>query len=1175
MSKIKIKFDPVTHVPEKPTIILANKNGEKIDQIKANNIIAKDSMTNPSEISFNVNKIENNIKNHLWDKIVNFRLAWCREWNTLFELSVDVDESNKTVKYVSGVQLGKAELSKIKLFNIEINTEKDIERDDYEITILFDENNPKGSLLHRITEKTPHYSIAHVDASIAKIQRTFSFDDISIDDAFQEIAEELGCIFIYDIYYDDDGNIVRNISVYDLQQNCNDCGYRGEFTSQCPKCNSQNIIEGYGKDTTIFITSDEIANDLKLTTDTKSVNNCFKLEAGDDLMTATVRNCNPNGSDYIWYISDDMKELMSDELVSKLDQYDQLYSYYQKDYSVSIDNDLLNKYNEIVSKYKAYNQDLEDITIPIIGYPNLMTAYYNTIDLNVYLQSTLMPNAKLSNTTAEIQTSLLTPDNLSPVAVSSLKNITLSTANNAVLGMAKSIIDSRYQTKIDTSVFSNNVWTGNFIVTNYSDDEDTFTSPTITLTITDNYEKYVNQRIQKLLNKEANDLSISGLFKKDCDEFCIELKKYCLDSLTSFYNICQSCIDILIEQGIANNQTWADKNPNLYNELYIPYRNKLAAIQSEISVRDNELNTITGIVNDGETVSNGLQTYIIDTKNQIQDALNFEKFLGKDLWLEFCTFRREDKYSNNNYISDGLNNSDLFKRSLEFLETANKEIFKSATLQHSISSNLKNIFSIKKFEPLYEYFEVANWLRVQIDDKIYKLRLLEYEIDYSNLSSLSTVDFSDVLRVINGISDSKSIFDKAASMTTSYDYVQRQAEQGSKSNQVVNSWTNNGLDVTKTKILSNADGQTQTWDEHGLLLRKYDSITESYDNEQMTILNSSILITNDNWETAKTAVGGYYYNDPVTGELKYTYGINGETLVGKLVLGENLGIYSDNGSLTFNNDGLKISNGINTFSVNPNSDKLLSLSKNNNIDLFNVDKNGNLQFSGEIKNSTIIGCSGEFTAGFKISVPVLNNDDDFKWVMFSDPNDGVFIGTEYMGDDGLFPTSNISFNTSGIKIISGKSIELSSNRSSISLNAPFSGVNINGDLNVSQSLSCESITQTSDERLKKDFNNITKQIIKAYMEIPLYTFRWKDGSNLNIGVKAQDVINALENNSINFEKYNIVNHIKEDIYGFDALGVNYQALNNLTMYITQKHEKQLSNLKEKIRFLELKIYGDN
>lgn len=946
MGKINLKFDLATRTPEKPTIILANKNGRKIDQIQARNIIIKESMMNPSEISFNVNKFENSTENRLWNKIVNFRLVWCKEWNTLFEISVETDESIKTVKHVSGVQLGQAELSKIKLFNIEINTEKDIERDDYEITILFDENNPKGSLLDRIMEKTPHYTIAHVDASIAKIQRTFSFDDISVHDAFQEISEEVGCIFVYNSFYDENGKIIRSISVYDLQQNCKDCGYRGEFIGKCPKCQSQNITEGYGKDTTIFITSDELANNLRFTTDTKNVNNCFKLETGDDLMTATVRNCNPNGSDYIWYISDEMKGIMSDELVSKLNQYDGLYSYYQKEHPISIDNDLLSKYNSIVSKYKSYDKNLEQILVPIIGYPNLMTAYYNTIDLAVYLQSTLMPDAKLSDTTAEEQSRLLTSENLSPVAADNTKNMTISTANNAVLAMAKSIIDSRYQTKINMSTFSDYEWTGNFIITNYSDEEDTATSSTVTIFITNDYEDYVKQRLQKLLNKEAIDLSISGLFEKEYDDFCNELKKYCLDSLNSFYNICQSCIDILIEQGIADKDTWADKNPSLYDDLYLPYRNKLDAIQAEISVRDDEINTITGIKNDGEIISYGLQDYIVKSKEQIQNILNFENYLGEELWLEFCTYRREDKYSNSNYISDGLNNSELFEKALEFLETANKEIYKSSTQQHSISSNLKNIFAIEKFKPLYDYFEVGNWLRVQIDDKVYKLRLLEYEIDYDSLGNLSTVDFSDVLKIVDGISDAKSLFEKAATMSTSYDSVQKQAEQGVKSNNVVSAWTNKGLDVTKTKILSGADGQTQTWDEHGILLRKYNPITDTYDDEQTRFLNGSMFITNDNWKTVKTAIGGYYYYDLITGELKYTYGVNAETLIGNLILGENLGIYANDGSLTFNDEGFKVFNNNNSFIINPNAEKLILLS-NKNEDIFYVKEDGELYIKGD------------------------------------------------------------------------------------------------------------------------------------------------------------------------------------------------------------------------------------
>ena len=109
---------------------------------------------------------------------------------------------------------------------------------------------------------------------------------------------------------------------------------------------------------------------------------------------------------------------------------------------------------------------------------------------------------------------------------------------------------------------------------------------------------------------------------------------------------------------MSNPNTWAgtDKTSssgesNLYTKLYIPYRNKLNAIQSEITLRQNELDTITDLQND-----------VITLRNTTQDNLNFEKYLGTDLLNEFNSFRREDKYSNDNYISDGLSNSEIFKK---------------------------------------------------------------------------------------------------------------------------------------------------------------------------------------------------------------------------------------------------------------------------------------------------------------------------------------------------------------------------------------------------------------------------------------------------------------------------------------------------------------------------------
>ena len=67
-----------------------------------------------------------------------------------------------------------------------------------------------------------------------------------------------------------------------------------------------------------------------------------------------------------------------------------------------------------------------------------------------------------------------------------------------------------------------------------------------------------------------------------------------------------------------------------------------------------------------------------------------------------------------------------------FLDAASREIYKAANYQHSISSTLYNLLIMKEFVPIVDYFEVGNWIRIEIDGEIYKLRLVSYEIDYDN-----------------------------------------------------------------------------------------------------------------------------------------------------------------------------------------------------------------------------------------------------------------------------------------------------------------------------------------------------------------------------------------------------------------------------------------------------------
>lgn len=952
---IRIRFD-AAGMPEEPTMVLALRSGEKLGQINARSIDVSDSLNDASEISFKVHKVLNGVEDYLWDEITNFKLVYCVEWNAWFEIEVELDESDETVKTVFGTELEHAELGQLMLYNIEINTETDIAREDYvKPTVLFDETDPSVSLLNRIMEKAPHYEITHVDSSIASIQRTFSFDDTSIYDAFQDIAEEIECLFILNAQTDGDGRLRRTVEVYDLKRYCIDCHYRGYFTGDCPECGSSNIRDGYGDDTTIFITSDELAEDIGFTTDVDSVKNCFKLEGGDDLMTATIRNCNPNGTDYIWFFSDDMKHDMPDELVEKIESYDELYRYYQKEYVVlDQETDILKSYNNLITKYSSFRDDLEKIQVPIVGYPALMNAYYDTIDMNLYLTSSMMPSPETMETDAKTEAAKLTTANLSPVAVQNLDVLSNTSADNAVLSMARLVVDSRFRVEIISSSYQTYLWTGSFRVTNYYNEEDTYETGSVVVQINDDYVDFVRQKVEKQLSRDSDDeVDIIGLFEMTQSNFVNELRKYSLHRLNAFQFACQAVLDILIEQGIANKDTWSSGDENLYDDLYVPYLNKMNAINAEIKVRESEIYIVSGKTDaDGTVVQKGLQNYLDDYRDEIQEALDFEKYLGEDLWLVFCSYRREDKYTNDNYISTALNNKELFEKAQEFIQRATDDIHIAAEQQHSISSDLNNLLVMDKFKPLVDHFCVGNWLRIMVNDTLYKLRLIEYEIDYDDIESIS-VDFSDVVVSKDSASDVKDVLGQAESMATSYDSVRRQAGDGKEGSDKLNTWVNDGLDLTNMKIVGAAENQNIMWDSNGFLAREYLPIIDAYDDRQLKIINRGLYVTDDGWETARAGIGNFIYWNPKTKKNEEAYGVIADTIVGNIILSTEVGVYNKNNSMSMDENG---------FTITTNADgtipeNIFTIQKENKDEsgdttvekFLYVDSDGNLCINGNLK----------------------------------------------------------------------------------------------------------------------------------------------------------------------------------------------------------------------------------
>lgn len=955
MNVHKLRMDTSGNV-EDISFVLAKKNGDKLGNItNVDNIVAKHSMKEASEFTFAAHKKIGNSIIKCWNDIKDFKLVWIPEWDMWYEITVEVNEKDENIKNVSGKTLGEAELSQIMLYGIEINTETDIAREDYKIpTTFYNSDHPEASLMDRLLrDKAPHYKIKHIDKSLMNLQRTFTFDDTSIYDALQEVSEELDCLFIFGCGSDENGKPERTISVYDLEANCVDCGNRDTFVHKCPKCGSTNIILGYGEYTNVFISRDNLADEITYSVDTDSVKNCMKLEAGDDLMTAAIRSCNPNGTDYIYYFPDAMREEMSPELQEKLKSYDALYEKYQSDYNFTINDSFVTNYNALVNKYKTYEENLKDTEIknPIVGYPKLMRIYFDTIDMVQLLRNKLMPPVDKPDNNAKSQGEYLMANLPSSASTTSLKNLSVSTADNIMVMLAQSIVKGVFKVTVTNTTLSNNVWKGKFNLENYADKDDKFTSQFVSISINENYESYVKQRIDSILARsDENYYDIVGLFKQDMTVFKSQLKKYCLNTLQIFQKCCQSCIDMMVQQGISSNSTSSIYGINtkvLYENVYIPYYNKMNAIQDEIKVREDELYTVEGKYNNqNQLVQDGIQIEIERIITEVQDALNFKNYIEIDLYKEFSSFIRMDKFSNDNYISDGLNNTDLLKNAIEFITVATKELFKSATLQHSITGTIKNFLRMKEFEPVTNNFKNGNWICVGIDDKVYQLRIVEYEIDFADTQNIS-VTFSDVISTPDGMTDLESILANSSKMATSYSGVVRQSTINTDFKNKMNEMIAKGLSMTNTKIVNNADNQSVMFDEHGLLCREYDDILDDYTDEQLKLINHGLYITDSTWKDSRTAVGKFWYFDPKDKTYKESYGVIADTLVSNLILTSEVGIYNEEKSIEMAKDGIIVT----TNTMNKN---VFTIRKEITDDEGNVtyerqlyiDDNGNIRLAG-------------------------------------------------------------------------------------------------------------------------------------------------------------------------------------------------------------------------------------
>lgn len=964
----KVLFN--THnIIETPTLLLQHKNFETIGNGGITNVSGytyKNNFNDANEISFKVHKFNNGIKHPLWDQLVDFKLIYIPELKERFEIAVTVNEEDPDdlSKSITGTALCESELSNINLHGIQINTETDMTNDLYDEnfpTVLYrdpddydSEDNLKiwakskydylkdktaypttasviarkkyilthASLLHRVLEKAPHYSIAHVDSTLRELSTVheFTFDGTDTLSALKnDIAEAYHCLFSFN-------SEQRTISVYDLYSTCTACKYRGDFLDTCPECGSTKVINKYGEDTNVLINSTNLTKSITLESNQDSLKNCFYVTGADDLMNATIRNINPNGSQYIYYFSDDVLSDMPDNLKNKLKSYDTLYNEIQATRKMALDSTKVTNYNNVVTsvtkKFANVSDDDKDkvsfnkLANPLVGYSSLIAARYDATDLYYYINDSMMPVIDIDG--LGVQDSLTSIKNgisaLGGVAVTKVSSISSSVVRNTLEKLCqvfcstayydisvetKSLSD--YDSSTKTKTYSCTVTITS--LTQQDENEEYLTGYVdITCPVLENNEKYIEQKIKRMTakSKKLKDKQITSFDLSDTD-FKKELTYYSLTELTNMYTEFQACQDIVTNGFTEDSVDVQYNNSELKKKYQKFYANRLTWINNEIKTRTSELNSVKAIF-DPVKSTGVLQTL----KQSIQKELDLQKYLGTDLWNLFYSYRREDDYNNSNYSSTGLNNTELIKRATELFKAAQRELYKAGNLQYSINTTMGNLLALPEFKPVVDKFEVGNFIKVGIDEKVYSLRLLSYQVDYDNLSEIP-VEFSTVEKIYSGYSDVPSVLQSAKSMSTSYSSVKDQVDKSKGTTKTVSDWTNNGL-LGDNISFSNSKEQTVTLTKNGLLARSWDDVYNEFSLKQLKIVNNGLYLTKDGWETIETGVGRFTYTD-INGNLVEDYGIIAKTVVGNLIIGKELQIYNEDKSIVIDETGLTIDGG--------------------------------------------------------------------------------------------------------------------------------------------------------------------------------------------------------------------------------------------------------------------------
>lgn len=242
------------------------------------------------------------------------------------------------------------------------------------------------------------------------------------------------------------------------------------------------------------------------------------------------------------------------------------------------------------------------------------------------------------------------------------------------------------------------------------------------------------------------------------------------------------------------------------------------------------------------------------------------------------------------YLTANVNECQKYSVQMDLFDYATALLNDLATPTYEFSVDSGNFLFAQEFVPFRNRLELGCGLYLNINrEKAIKPIIIEIEFGFEDTSEFSII-FSNRYKRHDSVNTLKDMIEKGYSSSRSFDASKHIYNQNTKQSSAVADFMNSSLDAAKNAILAAAN-QSVRIDGAGIHVGN--------DENQIRIVDNMIAMTDDGWQTAKTAIGKFVApqvskND--RGEYENGYGtfwgINTEVLAGKLAIAQNLFIES-------------------------------------------------------------------------------------------------------------------------------------------------------------------------------------------------------------------------------------------------------------------------------------------